>query len=29
MIPDNYIIDSVESAYEDSFLLLKIKLVQD
>jgi hypothetical protein len=28
-IPDSYIIDSVESAYEDSFLLLKIKLVRD
>ena len=29
MIPDSYIIDSVESAYEDSFLLLNIKLVRD
>ena len=29
MIPDSYIIDSVESAYEDGFLLLKIKLVKD
>jgi hypothetical protein len=28
-IPDSYIIDSVESAYEDSFLLLKIKLIRD
>jgi hypothetical protein len=28
-IPDSYIIDSVESAYEDTFLLLKIKLVRD
>jgi uncharacterized protein (UPF0333 family) len=28
-IPDNYIIDSVESAYEDEFLLLKIKLTRD
>jgi hypothetical protein len=28
-VPDTYIIDSVESAYEDSFLLLKIKLVRD
>lgn len=29
LIPDSYIIDSVESAYEDGFLLLKIKLVRD
>lgn len=28
-IPDSYIIESVESAYEDSFLLLKIKLIRD
>ena len=28
-IPDSYIIDSLESAYEDGFLLLKIKLVRD
>ncbi len=28
-VPDNYIIDSVESAYEDTFLLLKIKLTRD
>ena len=28
-IPDSYIIDSVESAYEDTFLLLKIKLTRD
>jgi hypothetical protein len=28
-IPDSYIIDSVESAYEDGFLLLKVKLVRD
>lgn len=28
-LPDNYIIDSVESAYEDGFLLLKIKLIRD
>lgn len=28
-IPDSYIIDSVESAYEDGFLLLKIKLIRD
>ena len=28
-IPDSYIIDSVESAYEDGFLVLKIKLVRD
>lgn len=28
-IPESYIIDSVESAYEDSFLLVKIKLVRD
>jgi hypothetical protein len=28
-IPDSYIIDSVESAYEDKFLLLKIKLTRD
>jgi hypothetical protein len=28
-VPDNFIIDSVESAYEDSFLLLKVKLVRD
>jgi len=29
IIPDSYIIDSVESAYEDKFLLLKIKLTRD
>ena len=28
-IPESYVIDSVESAYEDGFLLLKIKLVRD
>jgi len=28
-IPDSFIIDSVESAYEDKFLVLKIKLVRD
>jgi len=28
-IPDSYLIESVESDYEDSFLLLKIKLVRD
>ncbi len=28
-IPDSFIIESVESAYEDSFLLLKIKLTRD
>lgn len=28
-IPDSYIIDTMESAYEDGFLLLKIRLVRD
>jgi hypothetical protein len=28
-IPNSYIIDSVESAYEDGFLLMKIKLIRD
>ena len=28
-IPDRFMIDSVESAYEDSYLLLKVKLIRD
>ncbi|MBD3173439.1 Hsp20 family protein [Candidatus Bathyarchaeota archaeon] len=28
-IPDDYVIDSVESAYEDGFLLLNVKLLKD
>ena len=28
-IPDSFIIDSVESAYEDKYLVLKIKLIRD